>query len=67
VSWRTKSPRNFRQIGWAEQGNVFKPLAQDPSRSVSVVVRAVRMAVGANPVEVVRFIGLQAADPVTAA
>jgi putative ABC transport system permease protein len=46
--WRTivgvtadeKSSRNYRQIGWVELGNVFKPLAQDPPRSVSVVVRA---------------------------
>jgi predicted permease len=45
--WRTivgvvadeKSSRNYHQIGWAERGNAFKPLAQDPPRSASVVVR----------------------------
>ena len=46
--WRTivgvtadeKSSRDYHQIGWVERGNVFKPVAQDPPRSVSVVVRA---------------------------
>ncbi len=35
-----KSSTNYRQIGWVERGNVFEPLAQDPPRSVSVVLRA---------------------------
>jgi predicted permease len=46
--WRTivgvvadeKSSRNYHQIGWIERPTVFKPLAQDPPRSVSVVARA---------------------------
>jgi putative ABC transport system permease protein len=46
--WRTivgvtaneKSSTDYHQIGWAERGIVFKPLAQDPPRSVSVVVSA---------------------------
>ena len=34
-----KSSRDYHQIGWVERGNVFKPLAQDPPRSVLLVVR----------------------------
>ena len=45
--WRTivgvvaneKSSRNYHQIGWAERGTVFDPLAQDPPRSVSIAMR----------------------------
>jgi ABC-type antimicrobial peptide transport system permease subunit len=79
--WRTivgvvadeKSSRNFRRIGWAEQANVFKPLAQDPPRSVSVVVRAAsvdlqhrianiddRVAIGDTEMMEARFVRLLA-------
>jgi putative ABC transport system permease protein len=34
-----KISRNYRQIGWTEHGAVFEPLAQDPPRRVSIVVR----------------------------
>ena len=34
-----KSSRNYHQIGWAERGTVFDPLAQDPPRSVSIAMR----------------------------
>ena len=79
--WRTivgvvadeKSSRNFHQIGWAERGNVYKPLAQDPPASASVVVRAAgadlqhrianiddRVAIGDTEMMEVRFARLLA-------
>jgi len=50
--WRTiigivgieKSSRNYHQVGWAERGTVYKPLAQDPPTSVLIATRGV----GAN-------------------
>ncbi len=45
--WRTiigivgteKSSRNYHQVGWAERGTVYKPLAQDPPTSVLIATR----------------------------
>jgi predicted permease len=47
TSWRTivgvvsneKNSRNYRQIGWIEQGNVFLPLTQNPPRSFYIATR----------------------------